>query len=87
VPRNAPHPNGGTLFAAFALTPQGQDIIWRTWGSDLDLFPQSHTRSEVAELEARIGMPLKRTDATWQLGNEAGNKAWTEIQKILSKTN
>jgi ABC-type Fe3+ transport system substrate-binding protein len=87
VPRNAPHPNAGTLFAAFALTPQGQDIIWRTWGSDLDLFPDSHARAEVAELEARNGMPLKRTDATWQLGNEAGNKAWAEIQKILSKTN
>ena len=41
VPRNAPHPNAGTLFAAFTMTPEGQDIIWRSWGSDLDLFPRS----------------------------------------------
>jgi len=87
VPKNAPHPNAGTLFAAFALTKQGQDIIWRTWGSDLDLLPESHARADVAQLEAINGGPLKRTDATWQLGNEAGNKAWAEIQKVLSKTN
>jgi ABC-type Fe3+ transport system substrate-binding protein len=87
VPRNAPHPNAGILFAAFSMTPQGQDIIWRTWGSDLDLFPDSHAHQEVAELEAAEHVTLKRTDATWQMGNEAGNKAWAEIQKILSKTN
>lgn len=87
VPRNAPHPSAGTLFAAFSLTPQGQDIIWRTWGSDLDLFPDSHAHQEIAALEASQGATLKRTDATWQMNNEAGNKAWAEIQKILSKTN
>lgn len=86
VPRNAPHPNAGKLFAAFALTPEGQDIIWRTWGSDLDLFADSHSRAQVAELETSQG-PLKRTDATWQMSNQAGNKAWAEIQKILTKTN
>jgi ABC-type Fe3+ transport system substrate-binding protein len=87
VPRNAPHPNAGTLFAAFAMTPEGQNIIWRSWGSDLDLFPDSHARKQVAELEAVHAITLKRTDATWQMTNEAGNKAWAEIQKILSKMN
>jgi len=87
VPRNAPHPNAGTLFAAFALTAEGQDIIWRTWGSDLDLFPESRARRHVVELETTHGITLKRTDATWQASNEAGNKAWAEIQKILSKMN
>ncbi len=86
VPRNAPHPNAGKLFAAFTMTPAGQDIIWRTWGSDLDLFPDSHAHAQVAEIEAVNGVTLKHTDATWQLTNEAGNKAWAEIQKILSKT-
>jgi ABC-type Fe3+ transport system substrate-binding protein len=86
VPRNAPHPNAGTLFAAFAMTSQGQDIIWKSWGSDLDLFADSHAHREVAALEATRGSPLKRTDATWQMTNEAGNKAWAQIQKILSKT-
>jgi ABC-type Fe3+ transport system substrate-binding protein len=87
VPRNAPHPSAGTLFAAFTMTPEGQDIIWRSWGSDLDLFPDSRARKQVAELEAAHGIKLKHTDATWQMTNEAGNKAWTEIQKILSKMN
>jgi ABC-type Fe3+ transport system substrate-binding protein len=87
VPRNAPHPNAGMLFAAFALTPEGQNIVWRTWGSDLDLFPESHAHKEVAELEDAHGGPLTRADATWQMSNETGNKAWAEIQKILSKTN
>jgi ABC-type Fe3+ transport system substrate-binding protein len=87
VPRNAPHPNAGKLFAAFTMTPEGQDIIWRSWGSDLDLFPDSHARRQVAELESANGVTLKHTDATWQMTNEAGNKAWAQIQKILSKTN
>jgi hypothetical protein len=73
------------LFAAFALTPEGQNIVWRKWGSDL--FPESHAHQEVAELKATYGIPLTRADATWQMTNEAGNKAWAEIQKILSKTN
>jgi ABC-type Fe3+ transport system substrate-binding protein len=87
VPRNAPHPNAGKLFAAFALTAEGQDIIWRTWGSDLDLFADSRAHKQLAQLEAENGVALKRTDATWQMTNEAGNKAWAEIQKILSKMN
>jgi ABC-type Fe3+ transport system substrate-binding protein len=87
VPRNAPHPNAGMLFAAFALTPEGQSIVWQTWGSDLDLFPESHAHKEVADLEATYGTRLTRADATWQMTNGAGNKAWAEIQKILSQTN
>jgi ABC-type Fe3+ transport system substrate-binding protein len=87
VPRNAPHPNAGMLFAAFTLTPEGQSIVWRTWGSDLDLFPESNARKQIAALEAAHGLALKRTDATWQMTNEAGNKAWAEIQKILTRMN
>jgi ABC-type Fe3+ transport system substrate-binding protein len=84
VPKNAVHPSAGTLFIAFILTPEGQAILWDTWGSDLDLFPETHLHAEVAKIEAHYGERLMTADATWQLGNDSGNKAWSEINKILS---
>ena len=85
VPKNAPHPKAGTLFAVFCLMPEGQKIIRDTWGADLHLFPDSKSGKEIAALEAESGTPLKSVDVAWQLGNSAGNQAWAEIQKILAQ--
>jgi ABC-type Fe3+ transport system substrate-binding protein len=84
VPKNAPHPNAGTLFVTFMLTPEGQAILSNTWGSSLDLFQETPVHKEVAEIEQRYGEKMKSVDATWQMGNDAGNAAWTKINKILS---
>jgi ABC-type Fe3+ transport system substrate-binding protein len=84
VPKNAPHSHAGTLFIAFILTPEGQSILWDTWGADLDLFPETHLHQQVADIEKSYGEKLKSADATWQMGNDAGNAAWTKINKILS---
>jgi ABC-type Fe3+ transport system substrate-binding protein len=84
VPKNAVHPDAGTLFIAFILTPEGQSILWDTWGSDLDLFPETRVHKQVADIEKAYGEKLISVDATWQMGNDAGNTAWTKINKILS---
>jgi ABC-type Fe3+ transport system substrate-binding protein len=84
VPKNAPHPNAGTLFAVFCMTPEGQTIIRESWGADLHFFPESKSSKEIAALEAESGHPFQNVDVAWQLENTAGNEAWAVIQKILS---
>jgi ABC-type Fe3+ transport system substrate-binding protein len=84
VPKNAPHPNAGTLFAVFCMTPEGQKIIRDSWGADLHFFPDSKASKEIAALEAESGHPFPNVDVAWQLENSAGNEAWGVIQKILS---
>ena len=84
VPKNAVHPSAATLFIAFILMPEGQSILWDTWGSDLDIFPETQLHKQVVAIETTYGEKLKSADATWQMGNDAGNNAWTQINKILS---
>ena len=85
VPKNAQHPNAGALYIAFVMTPEGQKIMWETWGADLDLFPDSNMHKDVAEIEKQNGGRMGTADATWQLANDAGNNAWAEANKILLK--
>ena len=52
VPKNAPHPNAGKLYALFCMTKEGQALVRQTWDTDLDLFPETGTHKIVADLEA-----------------------------------
>jgi iron(III) transport system substrate-binding protein len=85
VPKNAPHPNAAKLFTAYALSPEGQKLVYDQWGSDLDLLPGSQTKAKTAALEAQYGKKLQRFDVAWEEANTAGNKAWDEIVKILAR--
>jgi len=85
VPRNAPHPNAAKLFTTYALTPEGQKLVFDQWGSDLDILPGSRTKAKTDALEAQYGQKLKRFNVAWELANDAGNKAWSEIVKILAR--
>jgi iron(III) transport system substrate-binding protein len=85
VPKNAPHPNAAKLFTTYALSPEGQKLVFANWGSDLDILPGSQTKAKTAALEAQYGQKLKRFDIAWELANDAGNKAWDEIVKILAR--
>jgi len=51
VPTNATHPNAAKLFTAFMMTSQGQALEWDTSAADLEEFPASHMRPQVAQLE------------------------------------
>ncbi len=85
VPKNAQHPNAGALYITYVMTPEGQKIMWETWGADLDLFPDSNMHRDVAEVERQNGARMGTADATWQLANDVGNNAWSEANKILLK--
>jgi iron(III) transport system substrate-binding protein len=85
VPRNAPHPNAAKLFTTYALTPEGQKLVYENWGSDLDILPGSQTKKKTDALEAQYGQKMKRFDVAWEEANTAGNKAWDEIVKILAR--
>jgi len=39
----------------------------------------------VAKIEAEYGIKMKRFDIAWEIKNDAGNKAWSDITKILAK--
>ncbi len=85
VPKNAPHPNAAKLFTAFALTPEGQKLVYDSWGSDLDILPGSRTRAQIAKIEADYKVKMTRFDVADAEKNKAGNKAWNEIRKILTR--
>jgi ABC-type Fe3+ transport system substrate-binding protein len=85
VPKNAKHPNAAKLFTAYALSPEGQKLVFDTWGSDLDLIAGSRTLKEIEKVEAATGGKIKRFDVAWELGNADGNRAWSEIIKILAR--
>jgi ABC-type Fe3+ transport system substrate-binding protein len=84
VPKNAPHAAAGTLFVAFAATPEGQRIVWDGWHGDLHLYPESHMHQRVAEIEQRFGEKLHDIDIAWQMGNVQGRTVWRDINKVLA---
>jgi ABC-type Fe3+ transport system substrate-binding protein len=85
VPKNAAHPNAAKLFSAYALTPEGQKLVYETWGSDLDILPGSRTKADIDKIEASYGAKMTRFVIADAVKNESGNKAWGDIRKILAK--
>ena len=60
VPKNAASPNAATLFIAYMMTPEGQQLSWDTWKDDLHFFPESHIAEEVrALLDSQIQVKLQ----------------------------
>src|SRR5579862_462311 len=87
IPRNAENPNAAKLFIVYAMTPEGQALIWDTWQTDLHLFPGSHTRQAVEASEAAYHVKLKDLDIAWQLANSDTQAAWDTIVKIFTTRN
>jgi ABC-type Fe3+ transport system substrate-binding protein len=87
IPRNAENPNAARLFIAYAMTPEGQKLIWETWQTDLHLFPGSHTSKAVEATEQAYGVKLKNLDIAWQLANSDTQEAWDTIVKIFTTRN
>ena len=85
VPKNAAHPNAAKLFVANALTPEGQKLVYDTWGSDLDLLPGSRTKVAIDQIEAAYGQKMIRFEVADAVKNKTGNEAWSQITKILAQ--
>lgn len=85
VPNNAPHPNAAKLFIAHALTPEGQELVYDNWGSDLDLLPGSRTRENILNVEKEYGVKMARFTVADAVNNKVGNEAWAKIGKIVAE--
>jgi ABC-type Fe3+ transport system substrate-binding protein len=84
VPKNAPHPNAGRLYAAFMMTKEGQALIRQTWEMDNDLFPETKAHKMVADLERERGQKFVRIDVAWYAQHPEAYEAWKEIDKIFT---
>jgi ABC-type Fe3+ transport system substrate-binding protein len=84
VPKNAAHPNAGTLYAIFCMTEIGQALVRQTWDTDMDLFPETSTHKLVADLEASRGEKFHRIDIAWYEAHPEAYESWKEIEKIFA---
>jgi ABC-type Fe3+ transport system substrate-binding protein len=84
VPKNAVHPNAAKLYTAFCMTPEGQALVRETWGTDLDLFPETGTHKIVADLEQQRGRKFVRVDLAWHHAHPEAYQTWKQIIKILT---
>jgi ABC-type Fe3+ transport system substrate-binding protein len=84
VPKNAPHPNAGTLYALFSMTKEGQALVHQTWDTDLHLFPETSTHKKVAALEAARGRKFEIIDVGWYAKHPEAYAAWKQIETIFT---
>jgi len=84
VPKNAPHPNAGKLYALYCMTEDGQKLVRQTWDTDMDLFPETGLHKQVADLEAARGKKFERITIGWYAAHPEAYAAWKEIEKIFT---
>ena len=83
VPKNSASPNAAKLYITFALSREGQQIIWKEAASDLHLLPGSEVAKEIAEVEKEAGVKFVNSDVDWQLNNKEGNAAQRDAKKMM----
>ncbi len=83
VPKNSGSPDAAKLYITFALSRDGQKIIWQEAASDLHLLPGSEVAKEIAEVEREAGVKFVNSDVDWQLKNQKGNAAQREATKLM----
>jgi ABC-type Fe3+ transport system substrate-binding protein len=82
--RNATEPNAAKLFTVFALTPEGQKLLWKYADADLHTFADSETGKIVAADEKQ-GIKFRRLDIGWVEQHPEIVKPRLEIIKILTR--
>jgi ABC-type Fe3+ transport system substrate-binding protein len=85
VPKNAAHPNGGKLLAAYAGSKEGQRTVYELTAGDVHTLPGSEIGKEISALEAQYGGKFVNADVAWQLSNKEGNTAQGKAKKIMRK--
>jgi iron(III) transport system substrate-binding protein len=80
IPKNSRSPNAAALMAAYWMTPEGQELLWKHDGLDLHLFPESHMKKDVEAVRAAGGKVVINSPE-W-LGSLKG---YAEMQKELEK--
>ena len=86
VPKNAAHPNAAKLFVNYALSREGQDILYDLDYTDHHLVPGSKSAAALREAEAR-GVKFTELNVQFVQRNDERQTARMrdEIQRILQK--
>lgn len=82
VPKGAQHQSAAKLFIAFMMTPEGQELAWRTWHLDLSMFPGSHSARILAEAE-RDGVKFRQLGVDWWLETPENDETKAKLIKIF----
>jgi ABC-type Fe3+ transport system substrate-binding protein len=84
IPKHARHQNAAILFALYLMTEQGQRLMAKNEGIDLDYFPETQVHKRVAEFEAK-GLKFHRITYQWWLDNPGINQAAAKLGKALKE--
>lgn len=82
VPKNSAHKHTAALYNVFLMTKQGQDLVYETWLLDSDLFADSNTGKEVAELSKK-GAKFAEGSIEFETAHPEINELKKTLVKIL----
>jgi ABC-type Fe3+ transport system substrate-binding protein len=84
VPRNSQAPNIAALIAIWLTTSDGQQMLYKQWGSDLYTFPGAHTKAQIDKVRAAAGK-FAVDSPQWISQNPDFPQTQQELQNILAK--
>ena len=84
VPKNAEHPNLAKLYITYIQTPEGQQLLWDTWQSNLHLYPETQLHRDVDAMDKVTGKQAIETDLTWQSQHTDLRGVAEKVSKILT---
>jgi ABC-type Fe3+ transport system substrate-binding protein len=84
IPKNAANPNAAKLYVSFLLTPQGQQMLWKSDDTDLHLFPDSGMAKVVADYE-KTGLKFREFTADWARAHPETGPAQVKAIQIITQ--
>jgi ABC-type Fe3+ transport system substrate-binding protein len=84
IPKHAQHQNAAILFALYLMSEQGQKLMAKNEGIDLDYFPETQVHKRVADFEAK-GLKFHRITYQWWLDNPGIDQAAAKLGKVLKE--
>jgi ABC-type Fe3+ transport system substrate-binding protein len=82
--KNAKQPNAAKLFTVFALTPEGQKILWKYADTDIYTFPESEM-GKLVTADEKAGIKFRQIDIDWVERHPEITKPRLDIIKILTR--
>jgi ABC-type Fe3+ transport system substrate-binding protein len=84
IPKHAQHPNAAILFSLYLMTEQGQRLLSKNEGIDLDYFPETQVHKRIADFEAK-GLKFHRLTYQWWLENPGIDQSAAKLGKTLKE--
>lgn len=84
VPKNAQHPNLAKLYVVFMETPEGQQLLWDTWRTNLSLYPETQVHKDVLRMEKATGRRPIPIDLAWHHAHPELSHLSHQVSKILT---